>query len=214
MNSHPGGPHALYQMIGIDGAFAFNGRYAKKPLLLAKGDGTLKKGNAALDRVDEKLEKLIHNHSRFARNLLSTFAMGTLRDYIPRVDLNRQVSNASSTELNRDDKGSDYSLELGISIAKRVPVHVNTFMHYIIGKKVLLSGSNARHPVYMLRLLFEHEEAEVQSRPGDSYLFQFVDDSGKLVSRSYTPIRVESKGGIDFIIKMYNGEMTHYLMNS
>ncbi|KAI9346954.1 heme peroxidase [Obelidium mucronatum] len=217
MRSHPGGPHALNQMIGIDGAFAFNGRYAKKPLFFTKGDnttnGTLKR-NATVDRVDEKLEKLIHNHSRFARNLLSTFAMGTLRDYEPRVPLQRQISSASSSSILKEDNKSEDSLEMGMNIVKRLPVHVNTFLHYSIGRKILISGPNARRPVYLLRLLFDDEKAEMISRPGDSYLFQFVDDDGKLVSRSYTPIKVLSKGGIDFMIKMYNGEMTHYLMNS
>ncbi|ORY46932.1 hypothetical protein BCR33DRAFT_113212 [Rhizoclosmatium globosum] len=227
MDFHPGGPYALNQMIGIDAAFAFNGRYTKKPLIEKFGslgrrgansddeeDEKLRQQyvvNNPTTYVDEKLEALIYNHSRYARNILSNYAMGTLRDYDPTP---RRSSKDVDDVTNSDSMLKESSLELGTSRVKRIPVHVNTFQHYIIGRKTLLTGPNARHPVYLFRLLFDEEDAEMHSRPGDSYLFQFVDDTGKLVSRSYTPIKVDSKGGIDFMIKLYNGEMTHYLSDA
>ncbi|KAJ3072373.1 hypothetical protein HDU98_003734 [Podochytrium sp. JEL0797] len=190
MDCHPGGSHALQQMIGIDAAFAFNNTIPPtKPMsYLTNGSsshtGTLK--SDTLNWRDEKLNQLMHSHSRYARNLLSTFAMGTLKDH-----------EQKHPNQNEGSKPTD--------------ICVHKFAHYIISSKILITNPNARHPVYLFRIAFEDDQATIQSKPGDSYLFQFVDDDGRMISRSYTPIKMESKGFLEFMIKMYNGEMTHYL---
>ncbi|KAI8621479.1 hypothetical protein BC830DRAFT_207995 [Chytriomyces sp. MP71] len=206
LNFHPGGPHALYQMIGIDAKFAFDPKKAQSK----DKDGQKMKKAIEFHKYDPELEKLMHCHSRFAKNLLSGFAMGQLRG-----EESLEASNSSSSTNLLASSDSDSLLESGrIRRPRTIPVHVEIYKHYIIEKKIQLTSPNAPNAVYLIRLMFEDEHAEISNKPGDSYLFQFVDATGKLVTRSYTPISCVSNGGIDFMIKMYNGEMTHYLMNA
>ncbi|KAJ3383875.1 hypothetical protein HDU84_003315 [Entophlyctis sp. JEL0112] len=213
IDRHPGGPHALHQMIGVDAAFAFNGRYRRNSLLSRKNSRNGPSEKALLGRVDDSLEELVYNHSRYARNLLASFAIATL-SHKTQKRWSMFGSQHHSVASTINDKGKENLVAQSEGRCLKKPVYVDRFMHFIIAHKKVITQPKARFPVYSIRVAFENEEDEVFSQPGDSYLFQFVDNLGRLVTRSYTPTAVKSKGGVDFMIKMYNGEMTNYLMKS
>ncbi|KAJ3110341.1 hypothetical protein HK100_003073, partial [Physocladia obscura] len=198
IDHHPGGSFGIYQMIGIDATFAFNGR---RNANISNRDDWKKERSSPFENM--------YNHSRFARNLLSTFAMGALTD-----ENEKRETVFRTLKFETSEKKSGEYLEAGKLMPIEPPVSVNKFKYFIIGEKYLLTRSDARHPVYLFRILFEDKGMQMKSMPGDAYLFQFVNDTGKLVSRFYTPIKFSSKGYLEFIIKIYNGEMTSYLMQS
>ncbi|KAJ3263929.1 hypothetical protein HDU77_009702 [Chytriomyces hyalinus] len=206
---HPGGPESIYQMIGIDAAFVFD---PKKRQTLDRDQkyGLKLKKALELHKFDNEIEKLKHDHSRLAHNLLSAYAMGTLLKDEEQVDADVEEEKRRLLPKKR----SDSLLELGMTRLTAIPVQVNVFKFYVIGNMELLTAPDSLHPVYKVRINFQDEEAEMLSKPGDSYLFQFADKTGKLVTRSYTPLDCVTKGGIDFMIKMYDGEMTSYIMRS
>ncbi|KAJ3318991.1 hypothetical protein HDU76_000668 [Blyttiomyces sp. JEL0837] len=217
---HPGGAVSIIQMIGLDATAEFHGSHM--PVLRRRSQSLSR--NRSLDRSkkglkDPNYENLnnYHRHSRFANFLLSGLAIGKLR----RDEMeDRSTDNVASTiNSNRASEVYPPSLMSGddeeggkLEPWQKPPITPDRFRTFILSTKKRISQPGSSREIFVLTFNFQKPDEEIRFRPGDSVYFQFVDESGKVVTRSYSPIRSINKGSIDFIVKMYSGEMTSHLM--
>jgi hypothetical protein len=203
-------------MIGLDATKYFYGSTLSKSSenrSIINGKGSVKSNIARYG--DAQLMAHAHTHSRYAKFLLARMAVGKLRkediDDGSRLDLYNDTDSKTSS-LSRQRRDSE-SAEVPDESNKKAPLSSDRFKILQIQARNNISSKKATLPVNHFTLRFHNEKHELRCRPGDYFHMQFVDDSGKIVTRSYTPIRCVNKGGIDFMIKMYGGEMTTYLQN-
>jgi hypothetical protein len=172
----------------------------------------------------------VHAHSRFAKYLLSTMAVGKLRkedakegsrllllensapsSTVPTIRRgDAQIHGANNTEDQLDKSPASISpAQTGILI--KSPLNNERFRNYLIGSRKVISHPEADRAVMLMQILFDREDDVLTVQPGESVQFQFVEDDGRVVTRCYTPLHIENRGYIEFAVKMYGGQMTTYL---
>ncbi|KAI8830574.1 hypothetical protein BC829DRAFT_410477 [Chytridium lagenaria] len=169
----------------------------------------------------------VHKHSRFAKYLLASMAVGRLRKDDEDEHQAQVLSQDGSTKSKSNTLQRPHSIvQTSASVREnehdalhslqrqaKPAIFADHFRTYTMSNKTLITAAGAKYPVYHLRFDFDRVDEKFRVKPGQSVLFQFVDEEGKVVTRSYTPLRCDNEGGIDFFIKMYGGEMTKHLLS-
>ncbi|KAJ3215435.1 hypothetical protein HDU67_000419 [Dinochytrium kinnereticum] len=200
IDKHPGGPSVLRNTVGLDVTklfFGSNRRTLDRLKITTK---------AAREADQVGAIALIHKHSRFAKYLLSGMAVGRLRkDDEDDVSTNRDFlssRNSSKSKTNTlqrhahiigsgamSPKEMEELANVSLSRWKRPAITPDHFQNYQLAFKTLLTPAGAKFPVYHFRFEFSKPDDRLKVKPGQSVLFQFVDEDGKVITRSYTPIR-------------------------
>ncbi|KAJ3413556.1 hypothetical protein HDV05_007857 [Chytridiales sp. JEL 0842] len=220
---HPGGTFFLMRMIGLDATRYFygpsrSGTTSKKE----KTSGKSLVQKEIKGRADTEFLAHAHPHSRFAEFLLAQMAVGRLRredlDEGSKLDLHSPsggVSKVSTISRQKpiDDEAGDLNASMmgGMAEDRLRPISPERFKILKLVSRMVVSNKKANIPVMIISFAFPNEKQEVRFRPGEHVNLQFVDDSGKVVTRSYTPIQSVCKSGLDIMVKMYDGEMTTHL---
>ncbi|KAJ3108640.1 hypothetical protein HDU97_000496 [Phlyctochytrium planicorne] len=216
---HPGGPGYLRNAVGMDVTKIFYGVHSKRSL--DRGMSLPRSSLKPTNPNPANFYENPHRHSRFAKYLLANMAVGRLRtdedNTVSHFAESVHSSNKSKTNTLPRPGSPDELLigggGIGVGTAgRRHEVVSEQFQNFALEARTLLTGNGARNHVYRFRFKFDDPNAKLKVKPGQSILFQFVDENGKVVTRSYTPLRSENEGGVDFFIKVYGGEMTRYLV--
>ncbi|KAJ3228532.1 hypothetical protein HDU81_006131 [Chytriomyces hyalinus] len=222
--SHPGGQTILLRMVGLDATSNFHAlEFGKKTThtglhqpnksphstLKRRSDRSFPVSSGAV-RVNDISS---HQHSRFAKFILAGLAVGKLRGEEQEHDLPLKTTKMTSSwvvgkSLSRPESVSEDGRN---HIAP--PISSERYTTFMLDKKIALGDEKERSPIYMYRFLFKYPDSELHVKPGHCFLFQFVTDDGRIITRSYWCINSVNRGGVDFLIKMVGGEMTKYLMD-
>ncbi|KAJ3261418.1 hypothetical protein HK103_006026 [Boothiomyces macroporosus] len=195
----------------------------------------------------EKVPKfLIPAHSSFAIQQLHSMFVGRILDYIPTYEkqllkrLPNELSITSSTHgkkamtnsafsvasssVSMEDRYffiSKYLSEMEIKTADANPgIFPSHYINLRVMAKFLVTGPNAKCPVYKFRLHFETPELQINFLPGDHIIVMHrilneKSNEEKLlqcISRKYTPIKVSNQGYMELVIKIYkDGALTPHL---
>ncbi|KAI8802574.1 heme peroxidase [Cladochytrium replicatum] len=195
MGLHPGGSEPLLAVIGSDCTDLFHG-------IDPNGKDSVRKSSVAKNSPFR-----LHAHSRFAQAQLVKFAVGMLDDQA--IDEPIPSSSVASRFPHLDNAIKlCYSLP---SYLKPNKVGIVSFL-----SKTLLVNSDASNPVYMFRFEIPEESGGAEAArffPGDHIILQLkTKGSEGVISRPYTPIKVENTRIIELIIKCYpKGQLTQLL---
>ncbi|KAJ3397571.1 Peroxidase mlt-7 [Lobulomyces angularis] len=188
---HPGGKSILLEVTGIDATNYFEGF-----------------------QTGSKNSQLFHKHSRLARFMLEKLAVGK----IALMDEEKSDLDLSRPTLIADEeKGFSKKLIFSEKFVKLYRTSIKkkflTVEFYRdLESKTLLTEGNSKRPVYSFIFSFPDQNSTLKIKPGEYFNFRYITSTGAVITRSYCPINCINQGSIEFMIKMYDGDMTRHLL--
>ncbi|KAJ3194816.1 hypothetical protein HDU82_002318, partial [Entophlyctis luteolus] len=215
LKSHPGGQAAILRMIGLDASGAFLGLESdsEKSFSVSSEDAAGPQISQEKSQTRSNSRGAVeHRHTRFAKFILAGLAVGRLRE--ESEDAGMLSAKSLPVSFSMSNSKFDYIDIEKLKLAKYGP-STEKFTEFFLEKKVVLENGNSKTPIYVFRFAFKHSETEVLVKLGNCFLLQYIDEeTGKIVTRSYWPLHCHNKGGVEFLIRIVDGEMTRYLASS
>lgn len=194
LHTHPGGAKVLRKYVGIDATKIFHGSLQRSEeeintMLIETPDKRISmavKRNSSFAKRENTTQ---HRHTRLANYILHSLAIGLVK--------------AEPDSQTFDSLFEDFTKPLSR------PLRTNQFVYLKLLKRKQIT-STAR-PVILLEFKFQNENDTLVVRPGEHLQLQYVADDDQLITRSYTPIKCRNKGSVEFLVRLYDGQMTSHL---